>query len=307
MTTGVTRWTGREVAVLREALRMNGRDFAARVGVSSRQLENWECRGATINPKPGNQAALDTLLSTAPPDAQWRFAQLLTEQAALGQDDRTEELLRRDPRAIRHPVDHKAMILIEEGIYLSGAKGTSVWVDVYRIDVYPTTNRDYERFVQATGHRTPRHWPEGRCPSPLRDHPVIWVTWHDATAYALWAGKELPGVRQWEKAARGPNGRTYPWGEDPTAAKCNAAESGIGDTTPVTRYQSGVSPYGVFDLCGNVWEWCSTPGTDGPNRYQLKGSAFSSPFERAAPALENAANAMMQDNDTGFRCVAAAI
>ncbi|MFB8775792.1 SUMF1/EgtB/PvdO family nonheme iron enzyme [Streptomyces broussonetiae] len=281
---------------------MNGTDFANKVGISYRQLVNWENRGASIKPYPGQQAALDTLLSTAPTDAQWRFAQSLTEQAAVGHDERTEELLRRDPRTIRHPVDGKVMVLIEEGIYLSGSKGSSIWVDAYRIDVYPTTNRDYERFVRATGHQSPQHWPGERCPSGLHDHPVVWVTWRDATAYARWAGKVLPTVEQWEKAARGPKGRAYPWGEEPTAAKCNTAESGIGGTTPVGRYQSGVSPYGVFDLCGNVWEWCSTPGTDGPDRYQLKGSAFSSPFERAAPAHANAANFAMKDNDTGFRC-----
>lgn len=306
MTTGVTRWTGREVALLREALRMNGKDFAAKVGISTRQLVNWEGRGESIKPHPNNQAALDTLLSTSTPDAQWRFAQLLTEQAAVGHDERTEELLRRDPRTIRHPVDGKIMALIEEGIYLSGPEDASIWVDTYRIDVYPTTNLDYEQFIRATGHRPPQHWIGQRCPSALHDHPVVWVTWHDADAYARWAGKALPTASQWEKAARGPKGRAYPWGSDPTAAKCNTAESGIGGTTSVTRYQSGVSPYGVFDLCGNAWEWCSTPGTDGPGRYQLKGSAFSSPFERAAPALENAANSTMKDNDTGFRCIAAA-
>ncbi|MEV3853058.1 SUMF1/EgtB/PvdO family nonheme iron enzyme [Streptomyces sp. NPDC050095] len=303
MTTGVTRWTGREVAVLRAALRLNGKDFAAKVGISSRQLENWEGRGETIKPNPGNQAALDTMLATAPPDAQWRFAQLLTDQAAVGADERTEELLRRDPRTIRHPIDGKVMVLVEEGIFQSGPKDTSVWVDSYRIDVYPTTNIEYEQFVRAARHRPPKHWNGDRAPSVLRDHPVVWVTWHDADAYARWAGKELPSVSHWEKAARGPNGRAFPWGAEPTAAKCNTAESGIGSTTPVTRYQSGVSPYGIFDLCGNVWEWCSTPDPAGPGRYQLKGSAFSSPFERAAPALVNAANSTMKDNDTGFRCV----
>lgn len=306
MTTGVTRWTGREVAVLREALRMNGKDFAAKVGISTRQLVNWEGRGESIKPHPSNQAALDTLLSTSSPDAQRRFAQLLTEQAAVGHDERTEELLRRDSRTVRHPVDGKVMVLIEEGIYLSGAEHTSIWVDAYRIDIYPTTNLDYEQFIRDTGHRPPQHWTGLRCPSALYDHPVVWVTWHDADAYARWAGKALPTVNQWEKAARGAKGRAYPWGNDPTAAKCNTAESGIGGTTSVTRYQSGVSPYGAYDLCGNVWEWCSTPGTDGPDRYHLKGSAFSSPFERGAPALANAANSTMKDNDTGFRCIAAA-
>ncbi|MCZ4098957.1 SUMF1/EgtB/PvdO family nonheme iron enzyme [Streptomyces sp. SID13666] len=304
MTTGVPRWTGQEVQVLRAALRMTGRDFAAKVGVSTRQVENWEVRGKSIQPRPGNQAALDTLLSQAPQQAQWRFAQLLTDQAAGGQDERTEELLRRDARTIRHPIDGKVTVLVEEGIYLAGPQDASLWVDAYRIDVYPTTNRDYERFVRATGHRPPQHWPGDRSPSALHDHPVVWVTWHDAAAYASWAGKELPAASQWEKTARGTKGRAYPWGDEPTAAKCNTAESGLGGTTPVTRYQSGASPYGAHDLCGNVWEWCSTPGADGPDRYQLKGSAFSSPFERAAPALENAANGGMKDNDTGFRCVA---
>ena len=137
----------------------------------------------------------------------------------------------------------------------------------------------------------------------LATHPVVWVTWHDATAYARWCNKALPTSRQWEKAARGPKGRVYPWGSEPTAAKCNVSETGIDATTSVSRYQSGVSPYGAFDMCGNVWEWCSTEETPGSGRYELKGSAFTSPFERAAPSLQNAANASMQDNDTSFRCV----
>ena len=149
------------------------------------------------------------------------------------------------------------------------------------IDVYPTTNADYARFVRATGHRAPQHGPQGRCPDSIFDHPVVWVTWHDAAAHAAWAGKALPTSRHWEKAARGSKGRSYPWGDAPTAAKCNVLDSGIGRTTPVTRYQSGVSPYGVFDLCGNTWEWCATESESG--RHELKGSAFRSPFTRAAP------------------------
>jgi formylglycine-generating enzyme required for sulfatase activity len=98
----------------------------------------------------------------------------------------------------------------------------------------------------------------GREFAGLATHPVVYVTWHDANAYARWAGKTLPTAQQWEKAARGPQGRSYPWGDEPTAAKCNVAEAGIGATTPVFRYQSGVSPYGAVDMCGNVWEWTTT-------------------------------------------------
>ncbi|WP_229332463.1 SUMF1/EgtB/PvdO family nonheme iron enzyme [Streptomyces sp. UNOC14_S4] len=131
------------------------------------------------------------------------------------------------------------------------------------------------------------------------------VTWHDAEAYAAWAGKALPSSQQWEKSARGPMGDAYPWGNGATAAKCNVRESGIGHTTPVSRYQSGASPFGVYDLCGNVWEWCSTPTKH--DRFELKGSAFTSRFDRAAPSSFNDASADMQDEDTGFRCVTATL
>ncbi|MGV9812730.1 formylglycine-generating enzyme family protein [Streptomyces cellulosae] len=300
--TGVTKWTGREVGLLRQAMHESGVDFAALVGVSHRQLVTWEGRQETIAPQPRHQKALDTLLARAGVDVQQRFAALLTEQAAVERDERAEALLRRDPSTVKHPVDGKVMVVVEEGIYLSGPKNTPMWLDEFRIDVYPTTNADYDRFVRATGHQPPRHWRGGRCPEALFDHPVVWVSWHDAAAYARWSGKRLPTAQQWEKGARGAKGRVYPWGDDPTAAKCNVAEAEIGRTTPVARYLSGVSPYGVFDMCGNTWEWCSTE--EEPGRYELKGSAFTSPFERAAPSLRNAAAAGMRDNDTGFRCVA---
>lgn len=95
-------------------------------------------------------------------------------------------------------------------------------------------------------------------------------------------------------------GDTYPWGDGRTLAKCNVRESGIGSTTPVDRYHSGVSSCGIYDLCGNTWEWLGTETSYG--RYELKGSAFTSPFSRAEPAAFNDASAVMADDDTGFRC-----
>lgn len=195
------------------------------------------------------------------------------------------------------------MAHIPAGTYLSGHEPSPVWLPAYHIDVYPVTNNDYDRFISATGHPTPAHWIDGHCPDNIRDHPVVFVTWHDADAYAAWTGKRLPTSQQWEKAARGADGQTYPWGSTSSPAKCNVRESGSRTTTPVTRYHSGASAYGVYDLCGNAWEWCDT--TSEPDRRELKGSAFTSSFSRAAPSFFNDANTDMRDDDTGFRCATA--
>ncbi|RLV09996.1 DNA-binding protein [Streptomyces griseocarneus] len=303
----VERWTGREARLLRLAGRMTVRKFAAEIGVSDRMISKWEGGGANITPRQGNQAALDTFLALAGREVQERFAILVTKQAAASEDSRTEKLLASDPfQYRRHPVDGKLMVLVEEGMFLLGEELEAVWLPAFYMDVFPTTNADYARFVSATGHRTPKHWgTEGRCPDSIFDHPVVWVTWRDAEAYAAWAAKALPSSQQWEKAARGPRGDVYPWGSSATAAKCNVRESGIGHTTPVSRYQSGASPFGIYDLCGNVWEWCSTPARRG--RFELKGSAFTSLFERSTPSSFNDASIEMEDEDTGFRCVAATL
>jgi formylglycine-generating enzyme required for sulfatase activity len=201
---------------------------------------------------------------------------------------------------VRHPVDGRLMAKIDGSVFLSGPGNGPTWLPTFYIDVYPVTNAEYARFIAATGHTPPQHWTDGRPPEYFSDHPVVFVTWNDATAYAEWAGKSLPSGQQWEKAARGTRGTVYPWGDQPTPAKCNVRENGVGSTTAVDCYQSGVSPYGVFDLCGNIWEWCSTETR--PSRHELKGGAWTSPFLRATPSLFNDAAASMCDDDTGFRC-----
>ena len=116
------------------------------------------------------------------------------------------------------------MTKIPEGIYLAGNDSEPIWVDDFYIDVFPTTNADYARFCTATGHEPPPHWEGVRCPRDLYDHPVVNVSWQDANAYAHWAGKALVSASQWEKAARGTTGMSYPWGNQKTAAKCNVRE-----------------------------------------------------------------------------------
>lgn len=297
----VERWSGLEVRALREASRMSTGEFAARLGVSDRMVSKWESRKDTIRLRQVNQAALDTLLAGSAPDVHERFASLAR---SLGTVLPTQETPSPGPQPqqhqVRHPRDGKKMALVEAGTFLCGEKNEPVWLPSFYIDVFPVTNNDYARFVAATGHEPPQHWHRGTCPEAILDHPVVFVTWHDASAYAAWAGKELPTAQQWEKAARGTRGDTYPWGNNATPAKCNSRESGIGSTTPVSRYHSGVSPYGVYDLCGNTWEWCSTRSE--PGRYELKAGAWTSPFARAVPAVFNDASAEMLDDDTGFRC-----
>ncbi|WP_210741965.1 SUMF1/EgtB/PvdO family nonheme iron enzyme [Nocardia veterana] len=296
----VRPWTGAEVAALRDARRMSLNEFAAHLGVTERQVSNWEAKRAAITPRPANQAALDTSLSRLNPDELTRFlAQVPAD--AIGDSPDTDQLIQ--PDRIRHPVDGRSMTWIPEGVFLSGPMDQPVWLAGFHIDTYPVTNADYAVFVTATGHAAPRHWDNGRPPADLADHPVVWVTHDDATAYARWAHKELPTAQQWEKAARGTSGATWPWGNQVTPAKCNCKVfDQPGTTTPVDCYKSSVSPYGVFDLCGNVWEWLATASA--PGRFELKGSSFSSLLEAARPAAFNDAHHLMCDDDTGFRCAA---
>jgi formylglycine-generating enzyme required for sulfatase activity len=300
--TTIRIWSGVEIRVLREARRMSQRDFAAHLGVSERMVTKWESGGDKMHPRHVNQSALDSSLSTAPPDVRARFGELLNQAGDAKPESATGNAAPTlTGHQVRHPIDGKLMTLVEEGEFLRGDANKSAFVPAFYIDAFPTTNADYARFVAATGHRAPQHWRRAaEPPEHLLNHPVVFVTWHDATAYASWAAKSLPASDQWEKAARGERGESYPWGSQLTAAKCNVRESGIGGTTPVDRYHSGASPFGVYDMCGNVWEWLSTQSS--PGRYELKGSAFTSPFARATPSLFNDASAGMLDDDTGFRC-----
>jgi len=137
-----------------------------------------------------------------------------------------------------------------------------VHVSEFYIGKTPVTNAQYATFVKATEHKVPEHWENDKTPSGKEDHPVVYVTWHDAVAFCEWLTQEtgknlrLPTEAEWEKAARGADGRIYPWGnEQPTAELCNFDDN-VGNTTPVGRYSpQGDSPYGCADVAGNVWEW----------------------------------------------------
>jgi len=137
-------------------------------------------------------------------------------------------------------------------------------LSAYWIGKYPVTNREYQAFVRETGHRVPSHWSGNQYPDGEGAHPVVYVYWQEAVDYCAWLSRKtgtlyrLPTEAEWEKAARGTDGRVYPWGNLWNAAKCNSSEGGAKGTTPVGQYApAGDSPYGCADMAGNVWEWCS--------------------------------------------------
>ncbi len=134
----------------------------------------------------------------------------------------------------------------------------TVTLDAYYIDKYEVTNARYQACVESDACSPPKEMT-----SPTQelyygntayaDHPVVDVTWHQAEAYCAWAGKRLPTEAEWEKAARGTDGRTYPWGEQtPDSMLLNYYGN---KTTPVGSYPAGASPYGALDMAGNVIEW----------------------------------------------------
>ncbi|MFC1718367.1 formylglycine-generating enzyme family protein [Candidatus Poribacteria bacterium] len=149
----------------------------------------------------------------------------------------------------------------------------TVYMDAFYIAAYEVTNAQYRRFVQATGHRAPEGWSyvNGEWRLGFKpwldtnfngdDQPVLCVSWEDAKAYCEWAGKRLPTEAEWEKAARGGLvGKKFPWGdEDPDGTQCNFADRNAGDGYQYASPVGGFAPngYGLYDMAGNVWEWCS--------------------------------------------------
>ncbi|MHB8482807.1 MAG: formylglycine-generating enzyme family protein [Nitrospiria bacterium] len=128
---------------------------------------------------------------------------------------------------------------------------------LYFIDQIEVTNAQYKLFVDATRSMSPRGWPNGMFPFKRANYPVTTISWYDASRFCEWQKKRLPTEAEWEKAARGTDGREYPWGNEYQKDFANMGDSGIGDLTPVGSYEKGKSPYGAYDMTGNVWEWTS--------------------------------------------------
>ena len=223
------------------------------------------------------------------------------------------------------------MVLIPAGKFIMGTNDRlpdegpehTVYLKAYYIDKYEVTNLQYANFSNATNRRSPTHFRNRTFPEGKADHPVTYVSWEDATAYCAWAGKRLPTDEEWEKAARGTDGRWFPWGDEFDSLKANTPVrwqdvGAFGDTTPVGSFEGGKSPYGVYDMSGNVWEWTSswykpypnnkTPSESYGERYKtLKGGSwFDCSFYKcgiSAPVFNRAFFSVKVKNDSfGFRC-----
>ena len=184
---------------------------------------------------------------------------------------------------------------------------------------YPVTNAQYRRFMEAGGYgkreywsdegwqwkqkkgwTEPRYWHDPKWNQP--DQPVVGVSWYEAEAYARWAGMRLPTEREWEKAARGIDGREYPWGDGFDQDRCNTRESGTGKTTPVGKYSpQGDSPYGLADAAGNVWEWCADWYDVYKDAKELRGGSWTSDQRGALCSFQYRLNSRDRLEYWGFR------
>jgi formylglycine-generating enzyme required for sulfatase activity len=216
----------------------------------------------------------------APPNQITEAEDTLEIANKLGLDDEQRAVYQQLHEKIqqRHKVNYKAplltqqdersMVLVPAGEFLMGSwtgdpdeqPMRRVYVDAFLMDKNQMTVGEYAKFLEATSHSIPSDW-NIMSRAMHKNRPVVNVDWADAAAYCKWAGKRQPTEAEWEKAARGTDGRTYPWGDEPpTKFRGNMMKEVWNNhmgLTPVGMFEDGKSPYGINDMAGNVWEWVS--------------------------------------------------
>lgn len=240
----------------------------------------------------------------------------------------------RKPIGVPHPPptltgkDGAPMVLVPAGEFTMGsAEGDDdeqpvhrVYLDSFYLDTFEVTNGRFAKFVAAIQSEPPWGFADQETPVLHAEQPVRWVTWLEATGYCLWAGKRLPTEAEWEKAARGTDGRPYPWGNEPPTpvhAVFGLKEGGADSVSPIGNREKGSSPYGVHDLAGNLYEWVSdwyddavyttqpTINPRGPAEGTVKGqrggSYINSPY-RLRATFRTKGDPTEHDPHVGFRC-----
>ena len=168
---------------------------------------------------------------------------------------------RRKPRStVSSEILEKNEVRIPSGSFLMGeardkdALVHKVYLDAYWIDTREVTNAHYQEFVTASSHASSRYWKDAKYNGASQ--PVVGISWEDANAYCNWKGKRLPTEAEWERAARGPQSRLYPWGDRFDIVRTNTRESRSRRPLDVGTFIEGATPEGLLDMSGNVWEWC---------------------------------------------------
>ncbi|MEQ1763280.1 MAG: SUMF1/EgtB/PvdO family nonheme iron enzyme [Pyrinomonadaceae bacterium] len=218
------------------------------------------------------------------------------------------------------PIAPTGMVYVPGGDFLMGSdEGDTiskpphfVTIAPFFMDVTEVTNQKYAEFLSATGQVAPPSWKDGVYPEAEANFPVTGITWYEAAEYAAWKGKRLPTEAEWEFAARGTEGRTYPWGDDwdPDLANTDGQLKGL---RPVG--QGGTSPFGIYDMSGNAWEWTASDARSYPagkefpwSRLRLKiirGGNWQSKARSATTYFRGfyGAAGEREYNGTSFRCV----
>jgi iron(II)-dependent oxidoreductase len=242
---------------------------------------------------------------------------------------------------------HDEMVKIPAGTFLMGSDKKvdrnayqpefpqrRVYLDAYEIDKYEVTTVQFLKFVLATDRKPLIDWQYegGNFQETMANHPVMHVSWFDADAYCRWAGKRLPTSAEWEKAARGEDGRVYPWGNEPAGlSRANFGRTGLSGPVrdrperlllyppiiSVDKYDNGVSPYGVFQLAGNVAEWTADwydphyyktapdrnpKGPEKGTQRAFRGGGWIDSTPSVRPAQRNGTDPNTKMNWLGFRC-----
>jgi serine/threonine-protein kinase len=223
------------------------------------------------------------------------------------------------PEQTGPPAPPPGMVYIPGGTFKMGRESGDVYegpphdvtVKPYFLDKTEVTNKQYAEFVQATGYSPPSDWVNGTFQVGTGDLPVVNVEWKDARAYAEWAKKRLPTEAEWEYAARGTDGRLYPWGNDWVPGNAYTKESGLKTLQPVGSSPNGASPFGILDMAGNVWEWCEDnfapyPGsTAEPKDLTFKiirGGSLGDDKTKAMATYRNWVPPERRYEALGFRC-----